>query len=85
MLNIILMLVTGLLLTVYGFYVIIFHQKIWNRCMERVNKQTVSSLIDKARKCSKLSRQINRFFLAPFMIVVGLAFVYLAFLEKIFI
>jgi len=80
-----LMVVIGSLLTLYGFYVIIFHQKIWNSCMERVKNQTVPSFIDKARNCSKLSRQLNRFILGPFMIIIGLALVYLVVTEKIYI
>ena len=44
--------------------------------MERVKNQTSPSFIDKARNCSKLSRQLNRFILGPFMILMGIGLVY---------
>jgi len=76
MLNTTFMSVIGSLLVLYGFCVIIFHQKIWNNCMERVKNQTSPSFIDKARNCSKLSRQLNRYVLGPLMILMGIGLIY---------
>lgn len=78
MTNMIITILAGLLMILYGLYIIIFHKSIWRRCIENKKHSSITNpVIDIFLRPSKLSYILNRFLIAPLFLIIGVTLVYI--------